>query len=296
MSTYRHIGVAVDRLFPVLWPLIQLARLHKPIGIYLILWPTLWALWLAAKGFPGWHLFLVFVVGTVLVRSAGCIINDVLDRNFDGKVKRTQNRPLVLGHVSITEALGFMALLLFIALLLVLTTNLLTVLLALGAAITAAVYPLMKRLTYMPQAVLGLAFSFGTLMSFSAVGNEVPKVAGLLVIANVLWTVAYDTQYAMVDRDDDLRLGLKSSAILFADMDKTAIGVLQVIFLLIMYNVGQTLELGYYYLSGLIAAAGLFIYQQYLIFERDRDGCFNAFLNNHWVGLLIFSGIVLHYW
>jgi 4-hydroxybenzoate polyprenyltransferase len=260
------------------------------------LWPTLWALWLAAGGFPGWHLFLVFVLGTVLVRSAGCIINDVLDRNFDGKVKRTQNRPLVLGQISVTAALGFMAILLFLALLLVLTTNLLTVLLALGAVIIAAIYPLMKRLTYMPQAILGLAFSFGTLMSFSAVSSEIPKVAGLLVIANVLWTVAYDTQYAMVDRDDDLRLGLKSSAILFADMDKAAIGALQIIFLLIMYNVGQNLELGYFYLAGLVAAAGLFIYQQYLIVARSRDGCFNAFLNNHWVGLLIFCGIFLHYW
>lgn len=288
--------MAIDRRLPTLWPLLQLARLHKPIGIYVILWPTLWALWLAAGGFPGWHLFLVFVLGTVLVRSAGCIINDVLDRNFDGKVKRTQNRPLVLGQISVTAALGFMAILLFLALLLVLTTNLLTVLLALGAVIIAAIYPLMKRLTYMPQAILGLAFSFGTLMSFSAVSSEIPKVAGLLVIANVLWTVAYDTQYAMVDRDDDLRLGLKSSAILFADMDKAAIGALQIIFLLIMYNVGQNLELGYFYLAGLVAAAGLFIYQQYLIVARSRDGCFNAFLNNHWVGLLIFCGIFLHYW
>jgi 4-hydroxybenzoate polyprenyltransferase len=295
-SSCRHLVVAVDRRFPVLWPLIQLARLHKPIGIYLILWPTLWALWLAAEGFPGWHLFLVFVLGTILVRSAGCIINDVLDRNFDGQVKRTQHRPLVLGQVSVTAALVFMALLLLTALLLVLTTNQLTVLLALGAVVTAGIYPLMKRLTYMPQAVLGLAFSFGTLMSFSAVGNDIPRVAGLLVIANILWTVAYDTQYAMVDRDDDLRLGLKSSAILFADMDKAAIGVLQIIFLLIMYNVGQILELRYFYLLGLIAAAGLFIYQQYLIVERARDGCFSAFLNNHWVGLLIFSGIVLHHW
>jgi 4-hydroxybenzoate polyprenyltransferase len=295
-STCQHIGAAVDCRFPTLWPLIQLARLHKPIGIYLILWPTLWALWLAAEGFPGWHLFLVFVVGTVVVRSAGCIINDVLDRNFDGKVKRTQNRPLVLGQVSVTAALSFMVILLFVALLLVLTTNLLTVLLALGAVITAAIYPLMKRFTYMPQAILGLAFSFGTLMSFSAVSNEIPKVAGLLVIANILWTIAYDTQYAMVDRDDDLRLGLKSSAILFADMDRAAIGSLQIIFLLIMYNVGQTLDLRFFYLIGLVAAAGLFIYQQYLIIERDRDGCFNAFLNNHWVGLLIFVGIVLHHW
>lgn len=288
--------MAIDRRLPTLWPLLQLARLQKPIGIYVILWPTLWALWLAAGGFPGWHLFLVFVLGTILVRSAGCIINDVLDRNFDGKVKRTQNRPLVLGQISVTAALGFMAILLFLALLLVLTTNLLTVLLALGAVIIAAIYPLMKRLTYMPQAILGLAFSFGTLMSFSAVSSEIPKVAGLLVIANVLWTVAYDTQYAMVDRDDDLRLGLKSSAILFADMDKAAIGALQIIFLLIMYNVGQNLELGYFYLAGLVAAAGLFIYQQYLIVARSRDGCFNAFLNNHWVGLLIFCGIFLHYW
>ena len=286
---------ALDARWPILAPLLRLARLDRPIGTLLLLWPTLWALWIAAKGFPGWHLFLVFTLGTVLTRSAGCIINDIADRHFDGKVKRTRNRPLVLGQVSVPMALCFMAILLFVALLLVLTTNWLTVLLALGGAFTAAVYPFMKRYTYLPQAILGLAFSFGIPMAFAAVTGEVTSIAGLLMIANILWTVAYDTEYAMVDRDDDLLLGLKSTAILFAELDKAAIGTLQVIFLLVMYGVAKQAGLNGWYLLGLICAAGLFIYQQYLISGRDRDDCFAAFLNNQWCGLWIFVGILIHY-
>ena len=280
----------------MLSPLLRLARLDRPIGTFLLLWPTLWALWIAAEGFPGWHLLFVFTLGTLFTRSAGCIVNDVVDRGIDGSVERTRNRPLVLGQVTVMAALCFMAILLFAALILVLTTNWLTVLLACGGAITALIYPFMKRYTYMPQAILGLAFSFGTLMAFSATTGEVPQVAGLLMIANIIWTVAYDTEYAMVDRNDDLLLGLKSSAILFAELDKAAIATLQVLFLIIMYAAAEPVGLGTWYMLGLGCAAGLFIYQQYLIRDRDRDGCFAAFLNNHWCGLGIFVGVLLHYW
>ena len=280
----------------MLSPLLRLARLDRPIGTFLLLWPTLWALWIAAEGFPGWHLLIVFTPGTLFTRSAGCIVNDVVDRGIDGSVERTRNRPLVLGQVTVMAALCFMAILLFAALILVLTTNWLTVLLACGGAITALIYPFMKRYTYMPQAILGLAFSFGTLMAFSATTGEVPQVAGLLMIANIIWTVAYDTEYAMVDRNDDLLLGLKSSAILFAELDKAAIATLQVLFLIIMYAAAEPVGLGTWYMLGLGCAAGLFIYQQYLIRDRDRDGCFAAFLNNHWCGLGIFVGVLLHYW
>jgi 4-hydroxybenzoate polyprenyltransferase len=285
-----------DQQFPRLPALLRLARLDRPIGIFLLLWPTLWSLWMAAEGFPGWHLLLVFVLGTVLTRSAGCIINDIFDRGFDGHVQRTANRPLVQGEVSVAEAVIFMGILLFMALLLVLSTNTLTVMLAFGAVIIAAIYPLMKRYTYMPQAVLGLAFAFGTPMAFAAMTGEVPQVAWLLVVANVVWTVAYDTQYAMVDRDDDLRLGLKSSAILFADMDRVAVGTLQILFLVIMYTIMRHVSLDNFYLAGLSCAAGLFVYQQYLIYHRQRDDCFAAFLNNHWVGLVIFLGVIGAYY
>ena len=292
---FQPLSASLDQHFPRLPAFLNLARLNRPIGIFLLLWPTLWGLWIAAAGFPGWHLLLVFVLGTVLTRSAGCIINDIFDRGFDGHVQRTRNRPLVQGQVSVTEAVVFMGILLFIALLLVLSTNTLTVMLAFGAVLIAAIYPLMKRYTYMPQAVLGLAFSFGIPMAFAATTDNVPQVAWLLVVANVVWTVAYDTQYAMVDRDDDLLLGLKSSAILFADMDRLAVGTLQGLFLLIMYGVMGPAELGYFHLAGLSCAAGLFFYQQYLIYARQRDDCFAAFLNNHWVGLGIFLGIFATY-
>ncbi|MEX0942911.1 MAG: 4-hydroxybenzoate octaprenyltransferase [Pseudomonadales bacterium] len=274
---------------------IAIARLNRPIGILLLLWPTLWGLWFAAGGWPGWHLFLVFVAGVVLTRSAGCVINDIADRGFDGEVKRTRDRPLATGMIRVEEAVLFTGGLAFIALLLVLSTNLLTVSLAFLAAIVAGVYPLMKRYTYMPQIVLGVAFSFGIPMAYAAHGNTVPPLAWLLVVANVVWTVAYDTEYAMVDRDDDIRLGLKSSAILFADMDKLIIGVLQALFLFILYLAGRQIEATWLYHAGLLAAAGLLAYQQYLIRRRSREGCFTAFLNNHWVGLVIFAGMALHF-
>lgn len=274
---------------------LELTRLTRPIGIYLLLWPTLWGLWVAAEGWPGWHLFLVFTLGTVLTRSAGCIANDLADMRFDGAVKRTEDRVLVTGRVDPLEAIIITGGILFLALLLVLTTNALTVLLAGLAVLVTLVYPFMKRYTYLPQAVLGIAFSFGIPMAFTAVSEEIPQVVWLLVTANLLWVVAYDTQYAMVDRDDDLRLGLKSTAILFADLDRHMLVILQVAFLVTMLLVGRNAELTHWFYLGLSGATGLFIYQGYLTFDRSRSGCFEAFLNNHWVGLSVFIGLALHY-
>ncbi len=255
----------------------------------------MWGLWFAAAGFPGWHLFIVFTLGTVLMRSAGCIVNDIADRNFDHLVERTKNRPLVQGKVTVNDALIFMAILLFLALLLVLTTNLLTLGLAGLALLIALVYPFMKRYTHMPQVVLGVAFSFGIPMAFAAVQNNVPNIAWLLLTANVLWTVAYDTQYAMVDRDDDLKLGLKSTAILFGDMDKLMIGVLQVLFISTMFLLVRLADLDWPYFLGLILASMLLVYQHVLIVNRERDACLNAFRSNHWVGLSLFLGVFFHF-
>ncbi len=275
---------------------VALARMERPIGTYLLLWPTLTALWIAAEGFPGWHLFFVFAIGAFLTRSAGCVINDSTDMKFDGFVERTRERPLATGQVERFEAFVFTGALLFPALLLVLTTNLLTLLMSVGAVAIAATYPFMKRHTYLPQAVLGLAFSWGILMAFTAVNDEVSNVAWLLLVANLLWVVAYDTQYAMVDREDDIKLGLKSTAILFAELDRPIIGVLQVSFLATLLLVPRSVEMSFWFYAGLMVAAGLLAYQQYLIRDRDRDGCFAAFLNNHWVGLAIFIGVFMHYW
>jgi len=285
----------VNAQFPRLQHYVSLTRIDRPIGTYLLLWPTLCALWIAAEGWPGWHLFLVFTLGTLLARSAGCIANDLADMKFDGQVKRTENRPLVTGQVDPLEAVLLAGAILFLALVLVLTTNLYTVTLSVGAVIIAAIYPWMKRYTYLPQAVLGIAFSWGILMAFTAVNGEIASVAWLLLIANLMWVVAYDTEYAMVDRDDDIRLGLKSTAILFADLDRLMIAILQVCFLGTMLLIARTLELSFTYYLGLSAAAGFFIYQHYLIRERSRAGCLDAFLNNHWVGFCVFLGVVTHY-
>ena len=272
---------------------INVARLDKPIGIYLLLWPTLWGLWIAADGFPGWHLLIVFVLGTVLTRSAGCVINDIADRDFDHQVERTQNRPLTTGELSIKEALIFMSALLAGALMLVLTTNMLTLIVAFAAVAVAGLYPFMKRYTYLPQVVLGIAFSFGIPMSFAAVQNDIPNIAWILVIANVFWTIAFDTEYAMVDREDDLKVGIKSTAILFADMDKMIIGCLQGLAIAVLLMMHRQMELGWAFNLSICAAIGLFIYQQYLIRDRSREGCFAAFRHNHWVGLAIFLGILV---
>lgn len=282
--------------FPRIPDFIALARMDRPIGTWLLMWPTLWGLWFAAEGFPGWHLLLVFTLGVFLTRSAGCVMNDIADRNFDGMVKRTQGRPLAQGRIQVPEAVMFMGGLLFVALLLVLSTNLLTVGLACIGAAIAAIYPFMKRYTYMPQAILGVAFSCGIPMAFAASRGEIPLLAWLLVVANLIWTVAYDTEYAMVDRDDDLKLGLKSTAILFADLDRFMVGLLQVIFLCVLWLIARKIDLSATFYWGLLGAAGLFCYQHWLIKDRDRDRCFAAFLNNHWVGCAIFIGIAIHFW
>ena len=291
----KQLKTTISKRFPPLKPFVSLTRLDRPIGIYLLLWPTLTALWIASEGWPGWHLLLVFTLGTVLTRSAGCIVNDLADMKFDGNVKRTRNRPLISGQVASLEALLLAGCIAFVALLLVLTTNIYTVYMSVFAVIIAVIYPFMKRYTYLPQAFLGIAFSWGIPMAFTAVSNEIANVAWLLLIANLLWVVAYDTQYAMVDRDDDIKLGLKSTAILFAELDRTMIAILQVLFLATLLLVTSSIELSVYYYLGLIGATGLFIHQHYLTWNRSREGCFKAFLSNHWAGLSVFLGIVAHY-
>lgn len=274
---------------------VQLARIDKPIGTLLLLWPTLWALWLAADGLPDLWTLLVFVVGVFLMRSAGCVINDYADRNFDGHVKRTAGRPLPMGKVKPREVLALFAVLALISFALVLTMNPLTIGLSFAALLLAVCYPFMKRYIPIPQLVLGMAFSWSIPMAYAAQANALPAVAWLVFLANLLWTIAYDTQYAMVDRDDDLKLGLKSSAILFGRHDKRIIGALQLLTLLILLLLGQLSELGSSYYWSLLAAAALFVYQQRLIRERQREACFQAFLNNNYVGALIFAGVVINY-
>jgi 4-hydroxybenzoate polyprenyltransferase len=273
-----------------------LARLHRPIGIYLLLWPTLVALWLAAGGMPAWHNLLVFSAGVVLMRSAGCVVNDYFDRHVDGHVARTRERPLVTGAVSPREALALFVALLFVALLLVLATNVATVALAAVGAALATLYPLAKRHTRAPQLVLGAAFSWGIPMAWTAQAGHVDAGAWWLFAANLAWTVAYDTEYAMVDRDDDVRIGIGSTAILFGRADRLAIGVLQAVTLLLLGVLGHTEGLGVAWWPALAVAAMLFARQQWLIRDRARDGCFAAFLANHHVGAVLFAGAVLGTW
>ncbi len=273
-----------------------LMRMNRPIGVYLLLWPTVWALWIAGEGNPDTSVTLVFVLGVVLMRSAGCVINDYADRDFDPHVSRTRNRPIAAGNVKPKEALLLFVMLCLAAFTLVLTMNWLTVGLSIGGVILAAIYPFMKRYTYLPQVFLGLAFGWAIPMAFAAQTGEVPVIAWLLLTATVLWATAYDSMYAMVDVEDDLKIGVKSTAILFGDADRIIIGSMQLMFLITMVIVGNRLELGLYYFSSLLAAALLVVYQQFLIRNRDPEGCFKAFLNNHWFGAVIFVGLVLHYW
>ncbi len=272
-----------------------LMRVDRPIGTYLVLWPTLWALWLAAEGLPDLHLLVIFCLGTFLMRSAGCVINDYADRHIDAHVQRTQQRPFATGVVSEKEALILFAMLCLIAFVLVLFTNWLTVGLSFAAVALAASYPFMKRYTHLPQVVLGAAFAWSIPMAFAAQRGELPSTLWLVYIAVLLWTVAYDTFYAMVDRDDDIKIGVKSTAILFGEDDKAITGFLQIAVMGILVLVGVRFELSFIYYAGLMVAAGLFIYQQQLIRYRDRDDCFKAFLSNHYVGAAIFTGIFLHY-
>lgn len=273
----------------------RLMRMDRPIGTLLLLWPTLWALWLAAQGQPNWPVLLVFVLGVVVMRAAGCVINDYADRHFDGHVKRTANRPLPSGDVRPSEARWLFVALVALAFFLVLTLNSLTIVLSLVALALAAVYPFMKRFTHLPQLVLGVAFGWSIPMAFAAQMNLLPLSCWLLLLANICWTVAYDTQYAMVDRDDDLRIGIKSTAILFGRFDKLIIGLLQLATLLLLVLVGVLSQLGSLYYWSLLACAALFVYQQQLLKERERDACFQAFLNNNYVGMVLFCGIASSY-
>ena len=272
-----------------------LMRLDRPIGTLLLLWPTLSALWLAAGGIPDIHLLVIFCAGTFLMRSAGCVINDLADRRIDPHVKRTAQRPLATGAVSVQQAIGLFITLSLLAFVLVLFTNRLTILLALIAVLLAACYPFAKRYAHFPQVVLGVAFSFGIPMAFAAQSNTLPAILWLLFIANVLWTVVYDTFYAMVDRDDDIVIGVKSTAVLFGWWDRLITACLQVVVIISFIVVGIWFALGYPYYISLVIAALLFIYQQYLIKQRDRDRCLRAFLNNQWVGAVVWLGIVLAY-
>ena len=275
--------------------LLQLMRFDKPIGTLLLLWPTLCALWIAAQGVPETRLLFIFVMGTFLTRSAGCIINDIADRHLDGAVARTNARPLVTGAVSEKEALLLFTVLMLLAFVLVLFTNTLTIALSFIAVLLAASYPFMKRFTHLPQVVLGAAFSWGIPMAFAAQSGELPAALWLLYLGNLLWTVAYDTQYAMVDREDDILIGIKSTAVLFAHHDRLAVAILQLLTLLALWASGLQFGLGWPYTGALWVIAGLFVYHQYLMREREPTQCFKAFLHNNWVGLTLFVGVALHY-
>lgn len=270
-------------------------RADKPIGIYLLLWPCIWALWIAAQGWPSLHIFIVFVLGVVVMRSAGCVINDYADRKVDGAVKRTSSRPLVTGEVTSKQALGLFFSLILIAFLLVLTLNWQTVLMSIGGLLLATIYPFMKRYTHLPQVVLGAAFGWSIPMAFVALQQPLNWPVWALYFANLCWTVAYDTQYAMVDRDDDILVGVKSTAILFGQYDKLMVTLLQIMALLLLIAVAIHLQFSWFFYVSIGVCIGLFIYQYGLIRNRDRALCFKAFLHNHYVGLVLALGIVSQY-
>jgi 4-hydroxybenzoate polyprenyltransferase len=273
----------------------RLMRLHRPIGILLLLWPTLWALWIAGQGWPNLRVLAVFVLGVVLMRSAGCVINDYADRDFDPHVERTRDRPIAAGRVTPREALVLFATLCLIAFALVLTLNRLTILLSFAGAFLAATYPFVKRFTHLPQFYLGAAFGWGIPMAFAAQTGGIPPVGWTLFAANVCWAVAYDTAYAMVDRDDDHKVGVKSTAILFGRHDRAMVFLFHVVTLSLLAYSGALAGLGLRYYAGLAAAFGFVLYQQHLMRDRTRDGCFHAFLNNNWFGAAVFAGLLLHY-
>lgn len=269
-----------------------LMRMDKPVGIYLLLWPTLWALWLASLGFPEWDMLVIFMLGVIVMRAAGCVINDIADRKIDGGVKRTDARPLITGQVSLKQAWGLFFGLLLCAFGLVLQLNIQTLYLSFVAVLLASAYPFMKRYTHLPQVVLGAAFSWAIPMAFMAVNQHVPAWIWWLYAANLAWTVAYDTQYAMVDRDDDLKIGVKSTAILFGQYDVVWIAVLQLVTLACLSAVGMVLNLPMVYWLSLLVVCGMFIYHQRLLKDRQRDGCFRAFIHNHWAGFVVWLGLV----
>ena len=276
-------------------PYLDLIRWNRPAGWLLLLWPTLVALWVASGGFPGWHLLSVFVAGTFLMRSAGCCVNDVADRDFDRHVKRTANRPVTSGAISTRAALALGAALAVVAFALVLTTNTVTVIWSFGALAVTLFYPYAKRWVSMPQAVLGVAFSFGIPMAFAAVQAHVPPQAWLLVVANLCWVLAYDTEYAMVDRDDDLKIGMKTSAITLGRFDVAAVMAFYAAAIVLQGSVLQRTGLGWPVWLALTAAAGQALWHWRLIRDRSRDGCFRAFRSNHWLGATVFAGVALGY-
>lgn len=270
----------------------ELMRLHKPIGIWLMLWPILWALWIAGEGHPPVNTVLIFIFGVIIMRAAGCVINDIWDRDIDKYVPRTHMRPIAAGIVSVKEAVILALILLICAFILVLNLNLYTILLATAAVLGVWIYPLMKRITYYPQVVLGLVFNWGVLLVFSAMQNQVPMIAVVLLATSLLWTVAFDTLYAIPDRPADLKIRVKSTAILLGDMDRFGVAVLQLLFLLGLIIIGQLLQMNIYYYLGLIVVFALLVYQWWMIRNRDPDACFAAFLHNNWVGVMVFISII----
>lgn len=291
-GTHRLTTIDVDAWRAVAEPYLALMRLDRPVGTLLLLWPTLASLWLAADGLPPVSLIAIFTLGTWVMRSAGCVINDIADRKIDGHVKRTAQRPLATGRISTASAAALFVILVLAAGSLLLFLNPLTRTLAVAGLGIAAVYPLMKRWTYLPQVVLGAAFSWGLVMAYAAVRGSLPLETWLLFIASMTWIVAYDSMYAMVDRDDDLKIGVRSTAILFGQLDRVMIGLLQIITLIALLLFANVSESGIGFRVALFAAAGCFVYQQFLIRHRDRAACFHAFRNNVWVGFALFAGAV----
>jgi 4-hydroxybenzoate polyprenyltransferase len=273
----------------------RLMRFDKPIGILLLLWPTLWALWIAGQGAPSLKNMLIFCTGVVLMRAAGCIMNDVADRDFDPHVARTMGRPIAAGELTVRDALLMFGVLMVLAFGLVLLTNALTIRLAFAGAALAASYPFFKRITHVPQVVLGVAFGWGIVMAFAAETGAIPPVAWLLLLVNVFWSVIYDTLYAMVDREDDIAVGIKSTAILFGDHDLLILRMLKALMLILLSGVGLILDLGWPWYLAIAISAGIFVMQQTWVRGREPAACFRAFLNNNWVGLVLFAGLIGHY-
>lgn len=274
----------------------RLMRLDKPVGILLLMWPTLWGLMLAGQGYPDWTIALIFVTGVVLMRSAGCVMNDVADRHYDGRVARTKNRPIVSGEVGVKEAIVLAMGLSLVAFILVCFLNRTTILLSIAALFLAATYPFTKRFLAIPQAYLGVAFGFGIPMAFAAIDNHIPALAWGLLLANVFWAVAYDTEYAMVDREDDRKIGIQSSALFFGKYDVLAIMVCYVAMLGIFVTIGQLMQFGPNYFAGVVAALGLVVWQYQMIKKRNQPNCFKAFLANSWIGCALFLGLAAEYY
>jgi len=285
----------LNRLISRLYQYVLLTRINRPVGVFLLLWPTLWALIIAAEGVPHLDVLLVFVLGVVFMRSAGCVINDIADRKIDPLVERTRDRPIAAKRVSTKEALGLFLFLCIASFLLVLSMNALTIQLSVVAVALAIAYPFMKRYTYLPQVVLGMAFGWAIPMGFAAQTGAVPQIAWLIFVVNIIWSVCYDTMYAIADRRDDIRAGVKSSAILFGDADRAIIGILQLMMLIGLILMGRQLSFTFPYYLSLLFVIALGVYQQYLIRNRQPKACINAFLNNNWTGLAITLGIALNY-